>query len=126
MHAHPANAESRDLFNTESWEDCIRVTANVGETYEVGLDAGGAWNTAKAFVWNLGTWRCIDVAMKERGVSGFEFGVTKRVERPVLFTSTDGEALYWGLKRADREMSPVKLEKLEPGVCLKWEAGSGE
>lgn len=123
MHTTINDSKIRDPFNTESWEDCLRVTAHVGETYEVGLVTPGEWSTAKAFLWNLGTWRCIDVAAKERGVSSFEFGVTQRVEKPVLFTATDGETLRWGMKRAGKEMGPVKLEKMEPGVCLKWEAG---
>jgi hypothetical protein len=123
MHAVPDDCKVRDPFNTESWEDCLRVTAHVGETYEVGIKLPGEWDTAKAFVWNLGTWRCIDVAAKERGVSRFEFGETQRVERPVLFTAPNGGTLYWGMKRAGKEMGPVKLEKMEPGVCLKWEAG---
>jgi hypothetical protein len=123
MHAVPDESQVRDPFNTESWEDCLRVTAHVGETYAVPMETQGEWDTAKAFVWNLGAWRCIDVAAKVRGVSGFEFGVTQRVERPVLFTATDGETLYWAMKRAGKEMGPVKLETMEPGVCLKWEAG---
>ena len=123
MHAQPGYPSKPDLLNTESWEDCIRVTAHVGETYEVGLETPGEWDTAKAFVWNHGTWRCIDVASKARGVSRFEFGVTQRIENPVLFTATDGKTLYWGMKRAGKGMGPVKLEKMELGVCLKWEMG---
>lgn len=123
MHAPPGYRAKQDLLNTESWEDCIRVTAKVGETYEINLSTEGNWDTASAFVWNLGAWRCIDVAMKNRGVSGFEFGVTRGVDRPVLFTATDGKILYWGMKRAGKEMGGVKVAKMEPGVCLKWEIG---
>lgn len=123
FYAHPGFPEMRDSYHIACLDKCLPVTANMFDTHEVEFgSASGFAGTATAYVWNFGAWRTV-----ARGAAGDSAGrrmeladARPSVNRPVLFTATDGKSLVWALQRPSAKAGRVEWKKAVPGECLRW------
>lgn len=81
--------------------------------------------TVSASVWNSGTWRLIQTTKAITEDHGelsctMEFGKCASMDRSVLFTATDGEALKWVISTISDEGSTVYLKDVGECDGLSW------
>ena len=121
--AHPGFPGVRDIYHTRCLDACLPVTDHLCPIQEVKLEVeAGISGTGTAYVWNL--YSCRPVARGgtpgKPGASVLRLADTKKVNRPMLFTVTDGKALYWALQCFTSQTGSVKLKRAVPGECLRW------
>lgn len=121
--AHPGFPKVRDCYHIACFDQCLTVTAQMFDTYNVGFVVpAGFSGVASAYVWNTGAWRAMarGAVGKVKG-SAMEFAdALESAKRPVLFTATDGKTLWWGLQQPSAKAGKVELKQAVPGECLRW------
>lgn len=130
FYARPGWPTQADCYHTALFEQCIPVTDHHYLTYNVEFVANpGAFagpTPTTAYVWNFNTWRGIS-----RGLLGAPTAkpvplqladARADVNRPMLYTATDGKTLLWALKRPGVSEGKVELQPAQPGVCIRWAA----
>ena len=126
-YAHPGYAPESDVYGKSLWDACVPVTADIAPmvtvTLSIPMIRDGA--TVSAYVWNSGTWRLIQTTKAITEVHGelsctVELGKCASMDRPVLFTATDGESLKWAISTISGERNTVYLRDVEECDGLTW------
>ncbi len=126
-YAHPGFEPEGDVYGKGLWASCVPVTSDIASLVKVSLSIpmlrDGA--TVSAYIWNSGTWRLIQTSKAIAEDHGelscaMEFGKCASMDRPVLFTATDGESLKWAVSTISGETNTVYLKDVEEGDGLSW------
>lgn len=125
--AHPGYAPESDVYGKNLWEACVPTTADIASmipvTLSIPMIRDGA--TVSAYIWNSGTWRLIQTSKSITEDHGelscaMEFGKCASMDRPVLFTATDGESLKWAISTISGKTNTVYLRDVEESGGLQW------
>jgi transglutaminase-like putative cysteine protease len=126
-YAHPGWVPESDVYGKSLWEACVPVTENITSLLPVSILFPGLVNgaTVSVYVWSSGTWRGVQIskaiANGDEGAScTVELGKCASMERPVLFTATDGESLKWAISTISGESQTVHLKDVGDGDGLSW------
>ncbi|MFT3990712.1 MAG: transglutaminase-like domain-containing protein [Luteolibacter sp.] len=129
-YAHPAVASETDIYGKCLWSECVNITSHLTEVFSLDVRFPGMKGeaTVSTYVWNMGTWRLIHTTRNIEDVDGVcsgkvELGKTKRMDRPVMITATNGETLYWTLATLTGEEQIVRLQDVEKSGGLVWSGG---
>jgi len=122
FYAHPGFPALRDIYHTACLEECLPVTSHMFDVWDVEFQtASGFGGLATAYVWNSDAWH--PMARGSVGTSPaqpMQFATAEEAaRRPVLFTATDGNALFWALQAPPADAEKVDLKMAVPGVCLR-------
>ena len=122
-YAYPGAAQEGDPYCAVFLSDCINVTANLSEPFEVKIVAPDEGKPVYGSVWNNGSWR---VSTRCSGEQAEEMRIAtyREADLPVLFSQMSGSRCFVSIEQPAAD-STVELVQLKPGECVRWTRSGG-